>query len=80
MLPELLTMIGDDDDEGVVQNSELLELVDELFQAPVVVQDFAITSVDGFLDEAVGVDSIAAAHRTADDRASTVPSFVDEAP
>ena len=56
VFPELFAMIGDHDNQGVVQNSELLELANQLLQAPVVVQDLAVVTIPGALNKAIGID------------------------
>ena len=56
MLPEFLAVVRDNHDQRIVEKAELLQFPDELLQAPVVVQDFAVIAVDGPVDEAVGVE------------------------
>src|SRR5436190_5703535 len=73
VFPELFAMIGDHDNQGVVQNSELLELANQLLQAPVVVQDLAVVTIPGALNKAIGIDPIVRAAGSIDHDATTVP-------
>ena len=70
VLPELFAMVGNDDDESVFQNPELLQLVDQLLEAPVVVKNLAVVTIDGALDELVGIDAGLSATGAADTEAA----------
>src|SRR5579864_4463850 len=56
VLPKLFAMIGDNHNQSVIDNSELLQLADKLFQARVVVQNLAVVAVHGSADETVRVN------------------------
>src|SRR5271169_5251468 len=66
VLPKFFAMVGDYDDQGVFQNPELLQLAKQLLQAPVVVEDLAVVTIDGVLDESLGIDSALKAKGAAD--------------
>src|SRR5437870_8499592 len=79
VLPKFLAMIGNHDNERVVQNPKLLQFVDELLQSPVVMKDLTVVPVNSFLNKAIRIDSVTCAHRAADNSSSAVPSLIDEA-
>src|SRR5215831_4823576 len=78
MLPEFLAMVRDNHNQGVVENAELLQFPGQLLQAGVVVQNFAVVTVESPLDEPVGIQSITFTHRTADHSAATVAALVHQ--
>src|SRR5205823_796393 len=78
MLPEFLAVIRDHYDERVIQHTDLLQLVDELLQAPVVMQHFAVVAVNGPVDKTVRVDSAFGAERATDYRAAAILRLVPE--
>src|SRR5689334_3330538 len=78
VLPEFLTMIRDNDDECVIQNADLLQLADELLQAPVVMQHFAVIAIDSSPDKPIRIDSAFGAQCSADHRAAAILRFVPQ--
>ena len=65
-------MIGDNDDESVIQDAKLFQVIDEHFEAAVVVKDLAVVAVLSLSDEAIGIYASLLNHVTVDDCAPAV--------
>src|SRR5512134_3818635 len=78
VLPKLLAVIGDDDQQRVVQNTELPELADKLLDAMVVVGDLGVVAVHGATPEQIRVDALAPAVFAGDRHPATLHSPVPQ--
>ena len=58
VIPELFTVVGNDDDQRVVEESKFLQPGGEQLQIRIVVQDLAVVPVDRPPDEFVGIDAV----------------------
>src|ERR1700680_2307566 len=78
MIPKLFAVIGDDDNQRIVQDAKLFELGDQQLQTRIGVQDLSVVTVDPPLDEFVGIDAILQATIPAHHRAAAVLTLIAE--
>ena len=58
VIEELFAMIGDEDDQRVIENSQIAKLAYQRLETPIVVLDLSVVAIDGALDPLGGIQCL----------------------